>query len=214
MVVEDMHYDFKKKLNKGDSQQYKNLQIPEIDWTLNEAAELFVKLIAQPRYRSLLGLETSQRTIDDIRTIITTRNIENINTQNIVGDITLSSTIITNISDAHNALIYTGQVLTGTGISTGTKVLYKNNEGSNANSIVIEAVATATTIDLPIVINNENIISLPTDYWIYADSSATINKETCLNASGEVIIRQHDDNYELSPFDKSSFVFSMFDDVA
>lgn len=70
MTIKDMHYDFKKKLNKIDSQQNRNLRVPEIDWTLNEAQELFVKMIAFPRASRHLGLEVSQRTIDDIRTIV------------------------------------------------------------------------------------------------------------------------------------------------
>ena len=65
-----MHYDFKQKLNKLDSQQYRNLRIPEIDWKLNEAQELFVKMVAKPRSNNLLGFETSQRTIDDIRELV------------------------------------------------------------------------------------------------------------------------------------------------
>lgn len=74
MTVRDMHYDVKKKLNKIDSQQYRNLRIPEIDWSLNEATELFVKMIAEPRLRNHLGFETSQRTIDDIRSIVVNRD--------------------------------------------------------------------------------------------------------------------------------------------
>jgi hypothetical protein len=65
-----MHYDFKTKLNKIDSQQYRNLRIPEIDWKLNEAQELFVKMVAKPRLSKVLGFETSQRSTDDIRTIV------------------------------------------------------------------------------------------------------------------------------------------------
>lgn len=70
MDIKAMHYDFKKKLNKIDSQQYKNLKIPEIDWVLNDAVEIFVKNIAQPRKSNQLGFETNQRTIDDIRSIV------------------------------------------------------------------------------------------------------------------------------------------------
>lgn len=70
MDIKGMHYDVKTKLNKVDSEQYKNLRIPEIDWALNEAAEIFVKLIAQPRKRSHLGFEINQRSRDDIRTIV------------------------------------------------------------------------------------------------------------------------------------------------
>lgn len=70
MNIKEMHYDFKKKLNKIDSQQYRNLKIPEIDWVLNEAAEIFVKYIAEPRKANALGFEINQRTIDDIRSIV------------------------------------------------------------------------------------------------------------------------------------------------
>lgn len=70
MNIREQHYDFKQKLNKVDSQKDRNLIIPEIDWKLNEATEVFVKMIAQPRLRSQLGFETTQRTIDDIRTIV------------------------------------------------------------------------------------------------------------------------------------------------
>lgn len=65
-----MQYDFKMKFNKIDSQQNRNLKIPEVDWLLNEGYRLFVKLIANPRVPNTLGFETSQRTIDDLRTIV------------------------------------------------------------------------------------------------------------------------------------------------
>lgn len=70
-TIKDMHYDFKQKLNKVDSQKNRNLQIPEIDWKLNEALLLYVKMIAEPKYNQIAGLETSQRSIDSIRPLIT-----------------------------------------------------------------------------------------------------------------------------------------------
>lgn len=70
MTIQGMHYDFKLKFNKIDSQSNRNLRVPEIDWILNEAAEIFVKMIAEPRLRKELGFETSQRTIEDIATIV------------------------------------------------------------------------------------------------------------------------------------------------
>lgn len=70
MTIEEMHYDFKKKFNKIDSQQHRNLLVPEVDWVLNEAQELFVKMIAFPRIKSYLGFEKHQRSIDDIRPIV------------------------------------------------------------------------------------------------------------------------------------------------
>lgn len=70
MTARDMHYDYKQKLNKIDSQKYRDLYVPEIDWKLNEAQELLVKIIAEPRLQRQLGFEVNQRTIDDIRTIV------------------------------------------------------------------------------------------------------------------------------------------------
>jgi hypothetical protein len=70
MTSREMVYDFKMKWNKVDSQENANFRIPEIDWLLNEAAELIVKLISQPRRYRGLGFETSQRSIDDISTIV------------------------------------------------------------------------------------------------------------------------------------------------
>lgn len=70
MTIQEMHYDFKQKMNRIDSQQNRDFKVPEIDWKLNEAQELFVKIIAEPRVGERLGLEYNQRTIDDIRTIV------------------------------------------------------------------------------------------------------------------------------------------------
>jgi hypothetical protein len=70
MDIRAMHYDLKVKLNKVDSQQFKNLKVPEIDWLLNEAQEVFIKNIAEPRQKNGFGFEVNQRSIDDIRTIV------------------------------------------------------------------------------------------------------------------------------------------------
>lgn len=70
MDIKGMQYDFKQKLNKIDSQQYRNLRIPEIDWKINEAYDIYVKSIAEPRSRNHLGFEGIQRSIDDLRTIV------------------------------------------------------------------------------------------------------------------------------------------------
>ena len=70
MNIQKMHYDFKAKINKIDSNKYRNMKIPEIDWKLNEAQYLYILLIAEPRVKSYLGFETSQRTTDDIASIV------------------------------------------------------------------------------------------------------------------------------------------------
>ncbi len=70
MTIEQQHYDFKMKLNKIDSQQYRNLIIPQVDWILNEAQELFVKMISNPRLATQYGYEIGTRTLMDIRTVV------------------------------------------------------------------------------------------------------------------------------------------------
>lgn len=126
-----MHYDFKSKLNKIDSQQNRNLRVPEIDWKLNEAQELFVKMVANPRLKNHLGFETSQRSIDDIRTVVV----------------------------------------------------------KDYCSPVINKVAT-----------------LPTNYWHFLSGYTTMDKGVCVDIKSKPIhIRQHDDEFEESLFDNSSF---------
>lgn len=70
-----MQYDLKFKLNKIDSSQYKNLKIPEMDWVLNESIELFIKNISQPRFSEYLGMEKTQRNIEDIRTLVVPQSV-------------------------------------------------------------------------------------------------------------------------------------------
>jgi hypothetical protein len=125
-----MHYDFKTKLNKIDSQQYRNLRIPEIDWKLNEAQELFVKMVTKPRLNKSLGFETSQRSTDDIRTIVVNN---------------YCSPVVTNIG------------------------------------------------------------TLPADYWFFLNGTTLMTKGQCVGFPATLKIRQHDDEFEGSPFDCSSF---------
>lgn len=70
MTIEEMHYDFKKKLNKVDSQENRNLLIPEIDWVLNEALTIFISNNASPKTKSYSGFEKTQRNIDDIYPLV------------------------------------------------------------------------------------------------------------------------------------------------
>ena len=135
MTVKEMQYDIKFKLNKVDSQQYRNLRIPELDWVINEAYEIFVKSVAEPRTSNYLGFETSQRTIDDIRTIVV-----------------------------------------------------------NDKSII------------PTKLNDKTYVaSLPQDYMFYVSASVVISKKNCSDRIARAILRQHDDRFESSPFDNSSF---------
>ena len=130
MTISEMHYDFKKKLNKVDSEQNRNLLVPEIDWALNEAQELFIKMVAEPRQRGFLGFEKSQRTIDDIRTIVES-----------------------------------------------------------------EQVVTITN----------GVAPFPERYLFFLKAEVLMDKGNCRGVKGRLHVRQHDDEFENSPFDKSSF---------
>jgi hypothetical protein len=55
MTTKEMHYDFKRKLIKVDSQNNRNFLVPGKLTLLNEAEEIFIKLIAEPRTKSNLG---------------------------------------------------------------------------------------------------------------------------------------------------------------
>jgi len=70
MKIQDMHYDYKLKLNRIDSNKYRNLKIPEIDWKLNEAMYIFILMVSNPRIKSHLGFETSKRNTEDILPLI------------------------------------------------------------------------------------------------------------------------------------------------
>ena len=56
MNAPEMHYDFKKKFNKIDSNNNRNLLVPEIDWTLNEAQDLYIKMVAEPRFGKIVRI--------------------------------------------------------------------------------------------------------------------------------------------------------------
>lgn len=140
MNIREMHYDYKQKLNKIDSQKYRNLLVPEIDWKLNEAQEVFVKAIAEPRLKNGFGFEISQRSIDDIRTLVINQSLQ-----------------------AGNCIPLT-----------------KLDETSY-------------------------VAELPEDYWFHVSSEVYADKEECTKIKLNTIVRQHDDKFEVSPFDKSSF---------
>lgn len=74
-TIKNMHYDFKQKLNRLDSNKYIGLQIPQIDRKLNEALSLYILLVVEPRIKNQMGFETNQRTIDDIK-ILVKNNVE------------------------------------------------------------------------------------------------------------------------------------------
>lgn len=70
MTIEGMHYDFLDRFNEAASNNYRGLQIPEIDWRLNQAQDLAIRMLAQPRAARMAGFEGSQRAVDDFSSIV------------------------------------------------------------------------------------------------------------------------------------------------
>lgn len=135
MTIQDMHYDFKKKFNKIDSQQSRNFLVPEIDWTLNEAVELFVSLIASPEIKNFAGFEVDQKRTDDIRTLVVSPKTD-----------------------------------------------------TNASISIVN-----------------NIAPLPTNYWHFLKGEVIANKSKCGDRVLRLKPQQHDDEFEESSFNSSSY---------
>lgn len=69
-----MHLDFKIKVDKIDSQQFVGLSIPQIDWLLNEAQEIFIKTRIGINNLYQKGFEESQKRIEDLRPLVVKNN--------------------------------------------------------------------------------------------------------------------------------------------
>lgn len=70
MTIQELHYDFKLKLDKVDSQQKRNLKDWEVDWFLNDAIQVFLNQVVGGNNIRLTGFEEEQRRYDDIRTLV------------------------------------------------------------------------------------------------------------------------------------------------
>ncbi len=70
MTIEEAHYNFKLQLNRLDSNNNRDLTVPEIDVLLNRAVGVFVKRIAEPREKALDGFEDTYRNLEDIRNLV------------------------------------------------------------------------------------------------------------------------------------------------
>jgi hypothetical protein len=69
MTSTEMTFSVRMQLNALDASRYRLFKQPHIDWALNEAQEVFIKSIVDPGRRQLSQVETTQRTIDDLREI-------------------------------------------------------------------------------------------------------------------------------------------------
>lgn len=151
MTVAEMHTDFEFKFNRVNTETSRGLIDDEIDKLLNEGQEVFIKIVAQPKHRSIHGFEINQRTIDDVRPLV-------------IQDLKLKK--VANVTDHYNLLKY--------------------DDSSN--------------------------IEKETNYWYYIDGHILIKKGNCINKC-VLKIRQHDDEFETNPFEKSSFTWKIVNAV-
>lgn len=209
MNIKEMHYDFKRKLNKVDSSTYRNLKIPEIDTYLNEAQELFVKIVAYPRLRSYLGLEKGQRSIDDIRSLV--KNDEALTVTANVSTLPSGTTSV-DISGVHDGAndvaILTDSTASWVVDEWVNHTILNLTDGSSGTITA----NTATTITVTLAGGAENdwdtndIYEIkPREYWHFIRGRVLMDKGTCTGVQGVVRIRQHDDEFEEGNFSKSSF---------
>lgn len=149
MTNREWHIEFKKRYNRIDSSGNKNYYVEEIDSFFNEAIALFIKHIAFPRVdANLIGLEKTQRTIDDIKELIVDQS------------------------------------------------LYAEEDKYRCLDIK----------PYPTIENFDSFVGyFPKDYMHYINSTCYASKENCNNKKCNVIIRKHDEWFDVSPFDNSSF---------
>lgn len=70
MSIRSMHYDLRSKLDKLNSNQYRGLSIPEIDWKLNEALNLYVHTLVGSNKKSPSEVFINTRVADELYPLI------------------------------------------------------------------------------------------------------------------------------------------------
>lgn len=69
MTIEEMHIDFKLKLNKLDTKYRQDLNPAIIDWLLNEGQRIFINQRYSINNNHRAGFENNQKRIDDLSSI-------------------------------------------------------------------------------------------------------------------------------------------------
>lgn len=79
MTVQDMEYDIKLKLNRLDSNAFRGLLIPELDWKINEAHDVYVNNAISPKRPNGLAFEINERITTDIAPLVVQKTIVPVN---------------------------------------------------------------------------------------------------------------------------------------
>lgn len=69
MRIEEQHYDFKIKKDKVDSLQKRNFNPAQIDWLLNEAIWIWIKINYGLNNKNRVGFEVTEHRIQDLKNL-------------------------------------------------------------------------------------------------------------------------------------------------
>lgn len=83
----------------------------------------------------------------------------------------------------------------------------KKDYGFEKNQRSIDDIRTIVmdSVSCPLVQGSSDNYALPADYWFFVKGYVEMSKGACTDEIGRLYIRQHDDEFEESPFDRSSF---------
>lgn len=68
--IEDMHYYFNEQLKAADNPMYQQFLVPQIDFLLNVAEDVYIKMIAFPLYNPIPKFELTSRVKNNIYTLV------------------------------------------------------------------------------------------------------------------------------------------------
>lgn len=80
----------------------------------------------------------------------------------------------------------------------------RNGLGFETSQLVTDSMYVLAEENIPLLLEKESV-SLPGDYWYFVRAFATIHKKGCGDVKARFYPKQHDDEFEKSPFDRSSF---------
>jgi hypothetical protein len=205
MTVETMHEYVRTGLNKEDSSSYRNIMPQKIDMALNEAQDIFIKMVAKPRIETgkvPVGFERSYRSVDEIYTIVVDRKVLSLYGVYLLAITTTApASCVTGDKyfNSTDALIYTATGTNTWGV-TGTVPIEGTTYINLSDNLTYQWNGTTLEVFTPVLYT----FMLPADYMYYINAAALIENR-CGEKEAVCILRRHDEMHAASPFDESSW---------
>ena len=173
MNIEEMHVDFKRKLNKVDSEKYRNFRPQEIDLYLNEAQEVLIKSKVEL-------FETTQKLTDDLSLLLVKHEddtaqplVSPVNTGNSYSfDLTDLGVTGTHTPNEYKYLYHMRSIVTATKESCGEKSLKTVKTQTDDLTETLSSKFYSPSYEwgeVPIVFSNNKI-------YTYSDGTFTITE--------------------------------------